>query len=209
MVIGKPLDRQAGAREQFKVVKFSAVILAGGDSRRMGRDKAWIAVDGRSLLARQLELVTAAGAREVFISGRPEADYSSFGCPVLLDERRGGGPLGGIERALAAASHSMVLVIAVDLPFLEKGLVASLLGECTERAGAVPTCAGRVEPLVAFYPKACHPLARARLEQERFAAQDFAMECSRGNLVKLVPIEAFRRDFTNWNRPQDMSPASG
>ncbi len=67
-------------------MNFSAVILAGGKSSRMGRDKAWLEFDGQSLLARQIACVRRAGASEVFISGRAGVDYSAFGCPVMEDE---------------------------------------------------------------------------------------------------------------------------
>jgi hypothetical protein len=62
---------------------FSAVILAGEKPARMMPDKAFVKIGGRTLLARQIELVRAAGAAEVFISGRDGVDYSIFGCPVL------------------------------------------------------------------------------------------------------------------------------
>src|SRR3972149_4484685 len=86
-------------------MSFSAVILAGGQSSRMGRDKAWIEVAGQPMLAGALNLARNLGAREVFISGRAGADYSAFHCPVLFDLEPGLGPLGGIERALRVATE--------------------------------------------------------------------------------------------------------
>ena len=79
---------------------FAAVILAGGKSSRMGFDKALLEVDGVPLLARQIQIVRAAGAGEVFISGRSEAGYSAFGCAVLQDNFADSGPMAGIEAAL-------------------------------------------------------------------------------------------------------------
>src|SRR5258706_11754457 len=97
-------------------MNFSAVILAGGRSSRMGRDKAWLEVGGQTLLARQIGLVREMGATEIFISGRADADYSAFRCPILQDKFLGAGPLAGIERALDAAQSPLLLVLAVDLP---------------------------------------------------------------------------------------------
>ena len=85
---------------------FSAVILAGGKSLRMGRDKAWLEIEGQTLLARQIALARETGAAEIFISGRADADYSAFGCPVLQDGFPDAVPLAGIERALDASSCS-------------------------------------------------------------------------------------------------------
>jgi molybdopterin-guanine dinucleotide biosynthesis protein A len=184
-------------------MSFSAVVLAGGRSERMGRDKAWLRVEGECLLTRQLALVKASGAEEIFISGRPEVDYSAFRHPVLLDSHAGCGPLGGIERALGYARHKLVLVLAVDLPYLGAGLVETLLARCAEEVGAVPVSGDRIEPLVAFYPTAAHPIACSRLQQGRYAARDFAEECYRNGLVANFPLPSALRDFTNWNCPED------
>ena len=88
-------------------MNFSAVILAGGKSSRMGRDKAFLSISGKTMLARQIETVRAAGAAEIFISGRAETNYSEFGCRVLVDKFHNAGPLAGIEAALAAATQSI------------------------------------------------------------------------------------------------------
>src|SRR5689334_16745960 len=96
-------------------MKFSAVILAGGQSRRMGSDKAWLKFDGKTLLERQVELAQKVGASEILISGRSNSDYSRFGLQVLHDRIPESGPLGGIERALDAASQPLLLVLAVDM----------------------------------------------------------------------------------------------
>ena len=97
-------------------MNFSAVILAGGKSLRMGCDKAWLEIEGQTLLARQIALARETGAAEIFIAGRSDTDYSSFGCRVLPDKFFDAGPLAGIERALAAANETLLLVLAVDLP---------------------------------------------------------------------------------------------
>src|SRR5689334_8147321 len=93
-------------------MNLSAVILAGGESRRMGKDKAWLEVGGQPLLARALSTVRRAGIKEIFISGRSGTDYSVLRCPVLFDREPGCGPLSGIERALEVASAPLVLVLA-------------------------------------------------------------------------------------------------
>ena len=76
-------------------MNLSAVILAGGESRRMGQDKAWLEVGGQSLLARAVSTVRDSGIKEILISGRPGADYSTLRRPVLLDLEPGYGPLSG------------------------------------------------------------------------------------------------------------------
>src|ERR1700736_1502651 len=89
-------DRRQTARGRMK---FSAVILAGGKSSPMGSDKAVAKLDGGTLLARQIQRTRAAGAAEIFISGRPGVDYSLFGSNVLEDKFQDAGPLAGIHSA--------------------------------------------------------------------------------------------------------------
>src|SRR5882672_7158894 len=123
---GQNSHRRQTARGRMK---FSAVILAGGKSARMGCDKAFVELDGHTLLARQIQLVRAAGAMEVFISGQPGVNYSEFGCPVLTDRFHDAGPLAGIHSALAATDSLLLLVLAVDLPGMTADFLQKLAAE--------------------------------------------------------------------------------
>src|SRR5438045_208943 len=116
-------------------MNFSAVILAGGKSSRMGRDKAFLEIGGQTLLARQIQLVRAIGANEIFISGREGPDYSDFGCQVLKDRFHDAGPLAGIESALTAISTPLVLVLAVDLPDMSATFLKQLFLCSTTNVG--------------------------------------------------------------------------
>jgi molybdopterin-guanine dinucleotide biosynthesis protein A len=185
---------------------FSAVILAGGKSRRMGRDKAWLEVEGQPLIRRQIELARSVGAAEVFISGRADCDYSALDCPVLRDAFPNAGPLAGIERALQAANSALVLVLAVDLPRLTTPVLRDLLSHCTPQAGAIPRIEEQIEPLAAFYPRAAHNLAVARLSEGNNAVRDFAGDCVSKQLAVFrdMPSET-ATGFSNWNSPGDLA----
>jgi len=187
-------------------MNLSAVILAGGESRRMGRDKAWLEVEGQPLLARSLAVARELGAAEVFISGRVGGDYSSFDCPVLLDLEPGFGPLGGIERGLHAATSPLLLVLPVDLPRMTAAFLRKLLAKCGPFTGAVARLDGGIEPLVAIYPKRCHAIACEFVLQSRHPARDFAEACLREHAVrplKVAPADA--GCFANWNTAADVS----
>lgn len=189
-------------------LKFSAVILAGGESRRMGCDKAWLEVRGETLLSRAVVTVRRAGAAEVFISGRHGVDYAGLECPVLFDLKPGGGPLGGVERALAAASNPLLLVCAVDMSKMTATLLRKMISCCDEQTGVVPKCRGKLEPLAAIYPKRSHALVVAALRQSRLTAREFAEACLRKGMVRkfsVPPAEQGR--FANCNTPDDL-PAS-
>ena len=187
-------------------MNFSAVILAGGKSSRMGRDKAFLEINGQPLLARQIQLVRAAGAGEVFISGRTGTDYSAFGCHVLQDEFLDAGPLAGIERALTKASEPLLLVLAVDLPDMAAEFLRGLAAHCRENCGAVPRVGKNLEPLAAFYPKAALPLAVALLAAQSNAVKQFAEQCVQASLATFVDVAADDvQRFQNWNSPADFA----
>jgi molybdopterin-guanine dinucleotide biosynthesis protein A len=185
-------------------MNFSAVILAGGKSSRMGCDKAWLEIQGETLLARQVNLARKIGALETFISGRPEKDYSEFGCPVLRDKFADAGPLAGIERALAAASCSLLLVLAVDMPALKAGSLKKLAAVCAENHGAIPRWAGKIEPLAAFYPKSSRFLAENLLRRQANAVTNFARGCVRSGRARFVELSVAEATvLANWNSPED------
>jgi molybdopterin-guanine dinucleotide biosynthesis protein A len=200
----------------------SAVILAGGQSSRMGRDKAWLEVDGQPLLLRALQTVRELGVEEIFISGRAGGDYSALTGPgtgvrgngasarsavqVLYDMEPGRGPLGGIERALHAAAWPQVLVLAVDLPWMTSAFLRKLAGRCDALTGVVPLLDGEPEPLAAIYPRRCHQLVRDCLLQDRLSARDFVEACARERAVRRFSVpDANVTCFANWNRPSDIS----
>lgn len=139
----------------------SVFVLAGGESSRMGRDKAFLELDGRSLLARALELARAASTA-VHIVG-PRSKFARFG-PVVEDVYPGCGPLGGIYSALLDSSTELNLVLAVDTPFIQP-VFLDYLREQAEAGSAVvtlPRIGGRYQTLCAVYRRAfAEPAGRA------------------------------------------------
>jgi molybdopterin-guanine dinucleotide biosynthesis protein A len=186
-------------------MNFSAVILAGGKSSRMGRDKVFLEVGGRTLLDRQIDTLVAAGAEDILISGRSGVDYSAFGCRVLTDEFPGAGPLAGIHAALKVSRQPLVLVLAVDLPEMNAMFLRSLLMAATAGRGVVPRVGGRVEPLAAVYPRTALPLVERMLAQGKHAAQSFAGTCVQAGLAAYEDVpDNFARLFKNLNSPADL-----
>jgi molybdopterin-guanine dinucleotide biosynthesis protein A len=183
-------------------MKLSAVILAGGKSSRMGRDKAFLEIGGRTLLARQIQTVREAGAGEVFISGRAGVNYSEPGCRVLTDQFSRIGPLVGIHAALAVATASRLLVLAVDLVEMD----AAFLRELTQ-AGicVIPRVAGEIEPLAAVYPCKATCIAELMLREGKFAVRDFAEACVQAGLAQFADFPVtFSSRFHNLNSPADL-----
>jgi molybdopterin-guanine dinucleotide biosynthesis protein A len=183
----------------------SAVILAGGQSRRMGRDKAWMEYAGEPLVKLALNKLRQIGIEEIFISGRPDADYTSIGRPLLLDLEPSLGPLGGIERGLHHCTMPLLLVLAVDMPRMSTDCLEELAAQCDDRTGVVPQWRGRLEPLAAIYPRRCHTFAFNRILCGSRAAHEFAADCLRERAVKRWKLPAAAAHcFANWNRLEDL-----
>jgi molybdopterin-guanine dinucleotide biosynthesis protein A len=184
----------------------SAVVLAGGQSRRMGRDKAWVEFNGKPLIVHAIEKLRQIGVAEIFISGRAGTDYQSLGCPVLLDPEPGLGPLAGIERALAACRSPRLLALAVDLPGMTAEFLKALADECGPDCGIVPELKGRLEPLAAIYPASCSALAPQCLNSTQRGAADFAKKCIQQGAMRILPVgESLAPQFANWNSPADIT----
>src|SRR5579859_2029055 len=102
----------------------AAWVLAGGQSSRMGSDKALLNLEGVPLILRATS-AAATVCNSVSLVGDP-AKYSNLGFPVVADEFEGCGPLAGIEAALRATSADWNLILACDMPRLETDILESL-----------------------------------------------------------------------------------
>jgi molybdopterin-guanine dinucleotide biosynthesis protein A len=141
------------------VPAFSGVVLTGGESRRMGRDKAFVPVDGVPMARRVADTLRDAGARSVMAVGGNLAGLRTVGLDARPDPRQGDGPLGGLVTALELAADPVVAVLATDLAWLPPAVVVALVERLgTDVAADVaaaftdrrePLCAAwRVDPCV-------------------------------------------------------------
>jgi len=182
-------------------MRFSAVLLAGGKSSRMGCDKAFLEIDGEPLWRRQLNILSDLEPQKVFIAGPPREQWRDY--EILPDALEDVGPLGGLTSALRACRTPFLLALAVDLPKITDTFLRNLL---IEGSGVVPYLNRRYEPLVAIYPKAALPIAETHLSSCEYSMQKFVQECVAQHLVKPKEIPSSdARLFINLNTPQDMA----
>src|SRR5512143_3600116 len=106
--------------------RVSAIILAGGHRRRMGRDKALIEYQGRPIIAHVIETLRALSDDIVVVSNRSDL-YSPFEARVVADYEPPCGPLGGIAVGLQAVQRPLAVVVACDMPFLNVNLLRWLI----------------------------------------------------------------------------------
>src|SRR5262249_20874052 len=115
----------------------TAVLLAGGRSERMGRDKALVEIEGQPLWRRQIALLEALPPAGLIISGPRRAEFAP-GTRCIEDSGESRGPLSGVAAALQAATQPHVLVLAVDLPRMSVEFLRHLSDVISPGIGVVP-----------------------------------------------------------------------
>jgi molybdopterin-guanine dinucleotide biosynthesis protein A len=188
---------------------FTAVLLAGGKSTRMGQDKAGVVVGGQALWQRQLATLRACGPRELFISGRPDGPYAGAGVEILTDSTPELGPLAGLEAGLRRARYPLVLVLAIDLPSMTPEFLSTLLREAgRDGLGRVPSDGDFLEPLAAVYPCDGHALAAECLQSPDRSMRHFIRLATERGQLRPRPLSPDERLlFKNVNRPEDLDVA--
>jgi molybdenum cofactor guanylyltransferase len=195
--------------EMNSIRQIAAFILAGGESSRMGRDKALLELGGMPLILRTARLVEAAAGPPAVI-GNPEA-YEPLGLRLIADDWPGAGPLGGIATALRASDAPWSLVVACDLPYLTRDWLEYLIARAlaSQMDAVVPMNALGAEPLCAIYHKRAEPAISSALERGTRKVTDGLKDV---RIEAIAPTEwkAFDSEgllFKNMNSPEDYEEA--
>ena len=185
---------------------FAAVVLCGGQSRRMGSDKAFLPYQGQALYKNQLDFLRRFGPAQVMLSGRRGVAYPDA-AEIVLDAPGSNGPVAGLAAALENCRHPHLLVLAVDMPKASSDLIEALLAHRQPGCGVIPFIGENPEPLLALYPKEAFSLTEKQLQQNRLRARDFAHACEQSGLAeRFICAEAEQPHFENWNQPSDVEP---
>lgn len=199
----------------------SAAILAGGQSRRMGTDKALLRLvpGGPTLVERTIAAVGAVAAETFLVANDRRLDALGHGLRTVPDAFPGTGALGGIYSAVAAARHTHCLVVACDMPFLSAPLLMALAAQPRDYDVLAPflpvaasrqgTAGGVYETLHAIYGRAALPAMREQLEAGRLRIVGFFPRVR----VRALPSAAIERldptgmAFFNVNTPERLAEA--
>ena len=187
------------------MLAISSVILAGGQSRRMGANKAFMRVGGRAIIERVIEKVALVGDEIILVANSPD-EYAHLGYPTISDVYPGKGSLGGIHSGLKAASNPYALVVACDLPFLNGALLRYMALLASGHDLVVPRTEQGIEPLHAIYSKACLPAMEPALQQDNLRVIAFFSQV-RVRYVEQEEIETLDPQllsFFNVNSPDDL-----
>jgi len=188
--------------------ELTAFILAGGNSTRMGTDKAFAMLNGRSLLARALGVCRTITS-EVWIVG-DRKKFAPF-APVVEDVFPGCGPLAGIHAALRASGTDLNVVLAVDLPFVSSALLHFVIAQARQYGAmvTVPRAGKGWQPLCAGYRRAFADAAEIALRERRYKIDALFEDA----VTHAVGEEELRSAgfspevFRNLNTPEELADA--
>jgi molybdopterin-guanine dinucleotide biosynthesis protein A len=194
------------SHKQKPIPAISAIILAGGQSIRLGEDKSLLLLAGEPLLARVVRLLSVL-SDDLLVITNDASRYESLVLPARLlpDERPGVGVLMGLYSGLKAARHAQALAVACDMPFLNLSLLRYMVPLAEGYDVVVPHADGFLEPLHALYGRGCLPAMRRALERGRRQIVSFFDEV-RVRRVEQAEVDRFdpqHLSFVNVNTAQD------
>ena len=182
-----------------------AVILAGGQSRRMGFNKALMDVNGRPIISLLIDQVSQVTNR-ILISSNDSSSYRFLNFPVVADRFAGCGPLAGLHAAMRRNDSSLFIVLACDLPNLQTPLLKSLVSLAEGFDAAIPrTRDGVAHPLCAAYQRTCLPSIEQALERGSHKFIEIFLDSALA--VRWIgPDEGVykRSELANINTPEDL-----
>ena len=184
----------------------SAVLLAGGESRRMGQDKATMLFSGSPLWENQLELLRRVEFIEIFVSARIDPPWRPADVNVVLDVQPSRGPMSGIAATLSRMTSDHLFALAIDTPFMTEAYLRKLFGQVRPGRGVVPILENNAEPLAAVYPREAAPEFERALRGNNFSLQPLVRNLI--ELGKLQPTEVSPEErslFQNLNEPGDLA----
>ncbi|MBJ7609661.1 MAG: molybdenum cofactor guanylyltransferase [Candidatus Dormibacteraeota bacterium] len=182
----------------------AGVVLCGGAGRRMGADKALLAVEGERLVERAARRLGAVADPIILACGN--RSLSLTGCATVSDVVHGAGPLAGIVAGLRSSPHPLTALVAVDMPWLDAGLLGRMAAEWDGEDALIPLSAAGAEPLHGVYAGSALPILEAALTAGRLrllAALD-GLRVRRFDAAELVGAAIAARFATNLNTAEDL-----
>lgn len=190
--------------DQTRISDSAGIILAGGESNRMGRNKALLEVNGEPMIMTAYRRMNEIFDEVLLVTNTPDI-YSFIPCRTIADIYPGIGPLAGIHAALSACTSARAFVTACDMPGLNPHLIRELCGMPRGVDVVIPETPGGLEPLHAVYDKSCLP----KMEEMLRAGERRILSFFELAQIRLVPrgriaaLDPGYISFRNINTPED------
>ncbi len=180
---------------------FSAAIMAGGGSVRMGKDKAFLEWKGESILQHILKTVRSVTDDIFIVSDLPS--YQNLEVPCINDIYPDHGPLGGIYAALQHSSAQKVLVLGCDMPLLSEEFLKFLIQNAGDCDAAVSQHKDRLHPLAAVYDQSCSASFKSLLEEKKLRMMNAIKDVNMKTVQVNEACSFYHPDlFFNVNTPE-------
>ena len=188
--------------------KISAIILAGGNSSRLGKDKALVKInDSSTIIHTVVEKLKIITDNVIIVTNGQK--YSNLGVKLTGDIYLNSGPLAGLHSGLLAAKHSHAIVVACDMPFLNVKLLNYMVSQPLDYDALVPKIEDWLEPLHAIYSRQCIGPIERMLKTHRFRTQDLldiiVVRYLYEDSIKMFDPQY--RSFFNINSPETLKEA--
>jgi len=183
----------------------SGIILAGGESSRMGVNKAFIEVNGKRIIDATVELFGSLFPEVIIVSNAP-LDYAYLNARIAADIIPQKGSLGGIYTGLFYSSYPHSLVAACDMPFIRREVIEYLIGRIDHHDVVIPHLSDGFHPLHAIYSRRCLPFMERLINEDNLKIINFFKKV-RVREVKekeLIQFDPLLRSFLNVNAPEDL-----
>jgi molybdopterin-guanine dinucleotide biosynthesis protein A len=186
-------------------MNISAVLLAGGESQRMGKDKATVLFRGKALWQIQLDLLRTLNPKEIFVSARTNPVWRPADADFVSDIPPSRGPLSGLAASLDRMCGPHLLALAVDMPLMSERYLRHLCDKIEPHVGVVPRIHGRAEPLAAIYPREAVTEFQCALAGADFSLQTVTrLLVQSGKLREVAITEQEQSLFLNVNQLSDL-----
>lgn len=186
----------------------TGVLLAGGRSRRMGRDKRFLELDGRTLLDLTLGVLDTLFSEIIVAVAEPDSRLDRLRHRVVTDLIPNCAALGGLYTALSVAATPRIFAAACDMPLLNPAVITRLMTVAMDTDVVMVRLASGLQPMHAVYSKACLPHLQRMATANQLSVQDLSR--APGLTVRIVPEEEIRDldpqflSFLNVNTPADL-----
>ena len=187
----------------------SAALLVGGESRRMGQDKATLTWNGKPLWQKQLEILRVLRPAELLISGRVDPEWRPTDTVFVRDAQPSSGPISGMAAALRRSAATHLIVVAIDMPYMTSDYLSRLCSKVHPGSGVVPMIGNEAEPLAAVYDTGAIPYFDAALVSDDFSARSVVRRLIDDGLMIPLPVKESERPlFYNVNERPGTAEAS-
>ena len=184
----------------------TAIVLAGGDSHRMGRDKANVMLGDKTLLQTVTATMQQLFPRVIVSVRQPRAAIDLL---QVCDDEPNGGPLAGLVASLGQITTPWAFIVACDMPFVVAEVVELLAGHRSRHQAVVPVVHGHLQPLAAFYAASCLAPLRASLAARQNSLRDALkqLDVCYVSEAEMLNADPQLRSFLDLDAPQDVEAA--